>query len=401
MRAYYPIITSFLIATLFSILIKWLLGKVNNLIWQNAVVGIIAKYLPFLVILFSGCWILGIYFELNYFRLIGSIGTASIIFANLILIITLPLSWLVDGINRLISRLRPSQSIEKSSFSAERRQVIKTAAAAFPLLALGTTGTGLARSFESVQVNKTAVYFPNLPSELDGFKILHLSDLHLGLYFQLDDLECVIEKASEEKPDMFLITGDVSDNLNILSDALNLIHQLKTPHNGYISLGNHEYYRGLTECVRKFILSPISLLVNQSQIINIGDSKLFIGGIDDPVTLKGNVLPVLKKSIKKTMKNSPTESFKILMSHRPRALDVGDEFGIDLIFSGHTHGGQVGFNGRSLFEGMIEKEPYLWGKYKKGKTQLYTSAGMGHWFPFRLNCPAEAPIIVLKKGKAA
>jgi predicted MPP superfamily phosphohydrolase len=50
-----------------------------------------------------------------------------------------------------------------------------------------------------------------------------------------------------------------------------------------------------------------------------------------------------------------------------------------------------------LFEGMVEREPYLWGKYKKDKTQLYTSAGMGHWFPFRLNCPPEAPLIELKK----
>jgi predicted MPP superfamily phosphohydrolase len=287
---------------------------------------------------------------------------------------------------------------DKNTFNPERRRVIKAAAATLPLLAIGTTGTGLASSFQSVCIRKVHFYFENLPDDLDGFKILHLSDLHLGVYFQLSDLEQVIENAHKEKPDMFLMTGDVSDNLRILPDALKIINQLNTPLHGFVSLGNHEYYRGIRESIQKFTAGPIPLLINKGEIIKIGNSKLFIGGADDPVSLRNDVSTFLKNTVEKTMNFSSEDSFNILMSHRPRALDVSDNQNIDLILSGHTHGGQVGFKGRSLFEGMIEKEPYLWGKYKKGETQLYTSAGMGHWFPFRFNCPPEAPLIILKKS---
>ena len=96
------------------------------------------------------------------------------------------------------------------------------------------------------------------------------------------------------------------------------------------------------------------------------------------------------------MQDAPSDAFKVLMSHRAKALDFADRFNVDLILAGHTHGGQIGFNRRSVFENFLANEPYLWGKYKKGKTQLYTSSGVGHWFPFRIGCPAEAPIIVLK-----
>jgi predicted MPP superfamily phosphohydrolase len=105
----------------------------------------------------------------------------------------------------------------------------------------------------------------------------------------------------------------------------------------------------------------------------------------------------MRQSIGKSIKDSVSDEFKVLMSHRPRALDVAGEFGVDLILAGHTHGGQIGLNGRSVFEGVM-KERYLWGKYQKGSAKLYTSSGVGHWFPYRLGCPAEAPIITLVKG---
>ena len=120
--------------------------------------------------------------------------------------------------------------------------------------------------------------------------------------------------------------------------------------------------------------------------------------MDDPVSLRNDVAPFLRRTLDLTIKSTTEDSFNVLMSHRPKTLDVVENKNVDLILSGHTHGGQVGHNSRSIFEGMIEKEPYMWGKYKKGTTQLYTSAGMGHWFPFRFNCPPEAPIIILKSN---
>jgi predicted MPP superfamily phosphohydrolase len=89
--------------------------------------------------------------------------------------------------------------------------------------------------------------------------------------------------------------------------------------------------------------------------------------------------------------------FKILMSHRPDAFDYAASQGINLTLAGHTHGGQIGFMGRSLFDSYWA-DRYLWGEYRQGRSALYTSSGVGHWFPFRLGCPPEAPIIELRRA---
>ena len=81
------------------------------------------------------------------------------------------------------------------------------------------------------------------------------------------------------------------------------------------------------------------------------------------------------------------------MTHRPEGFDPASEMGIELTLSGHTHGGQAGLNGRSLWSAFTDR--YLWGHYAKNGSQMYLSSGIGHWFPFRLGCPTEAPIIEL------
>jgi predicted MPP superfamily phosphohydrolase len=342
-------------------------------------------------------WLIGRAVAWPFLMSIGPVGIIAVILFDIVMLITLPFSWMIDFINVRIQAIK-SKPANKKGFNPERRKIIKAAAASLPLLAVGTTGTGLASSFQNVYIRKVPLYFDNLPDELDGFKILHLSDMHLGIYFQLSDLEHVVEDALHEKPDLFLVTGDVSDDLRILPDALKIIDQLNTPYHGFISLGNHEYYRGIREAIQKFVSGPIPLLINKGEIVKVGNRKLFVGGADDPVTLRTDITPFLKRTVEMTMKSSEEDSFNILMSHRPKTLDVVENQNVNLILSGHTHGGQIGFNGRSLFEGMIEKEPYMWGKYKKGNTQLYTSAGMGHWLPFRFNCPPEAPLVILKKS---
>ena len=81
----------------------------------------------------------------------------------------------------------------------------------------------------------------------------------------------------------------------------------------------------------------------------------------------------------------------------PEGFDPAAKAGVDLTLSGHTHGGQIGFNGKSAFE-PLWPDGYLWGGYRRGASSLYTTAGFGDWFPFRLGCPSEAPLLVLKRS---
>jgi uncharacterized protein len=101
-----------------------------------------------------------------------------------------------------------------------------------------------------------------------------------------------------------------------------------------------------------------------------------------------------ERSIDAALRDTTGEAFTVLMTHRPMAFDAAATRGVDLTLAGHTHGGQIGFNGRSLLY-AVNPEKYMWGLYEKGDAKLYVSAGAGHWFPYRIGCPAEIPLYVL------
>ena len=138
-------------------------------------------------------------------------------------------------------------------------------------------------------------------------------------------------------------------------------------------------------------------MLNNSTEIDINGVKVTIGGINDPVSLQREKPIFFKSVIDQTLSGVSSDSFKIILSHRPRGLNYASEVGVNLVLAGHTHGGQVGLFGQSLFEPMMP-DVYLWGTYKKKSTTLYTSSGMGHWMPFRLGCPTEAPMLILEKA---
>ena len=220
--------------------------------------------------------------------------------------------------------------------------------------------------------------------------------LHLGHYADLDHLTQTLTNARPFEPHLTLVTGDLSDNLDELPQALNLIYDLKPPHGTLASLGNHEYFRGIQQVRRMFDQSPVPLLVNSAITLNVGGRRLYVGGIDDPRRMGVKHDEFFKKTIDETLAPAAGPDTIVLMSHRPDAFDYAASKGVHLTLAGHTHGGQIGFMGRSVFESYSSGN-YLWGEYSLGKARLYTSAGAGHWFPFRLGCPTEAPVIELRR----
>ncbi len=372
---------------------RWLLTKANSKIWNAKFVQIMAKILPFAFVLFAPIWAFGTWQEISWMRLIGSTGTSISLVLNVVLLFSLPLSFVAFWIGSQFAKIKP---VKKEGVDQSRRLFIKTVAASIPVIDLSIVGSGMISSFSQTHFPQITMDYPNLPVALDGFKILHLSDLHLGYYFGLEHLERTLTDAEKYQPHMVVITGDIADDVTILTDAMKMIDQLKTPFPKFASIGNHEYFRGIRRVIQSMNAGPVPLLLNQHQLVDVHNTKLIIGGVDDPVSLRPDISDFFNRSLTKTFKNVPEADFKLLMSHRPRALDLAPKFGIDLTLSGHTHGGQVGFAGRSLWDAFSENA-YLWGSYQKENAKLFTSAGMGHWFPFRLNCPLEAPVITLKK----
>jgi predicted MPP superfamily phosphohydrolase len=139
-------------------------------------------------------------------------------------------------------------------------------------------------------------------------------------------------------------------------------------------------------------------LVDEGVILQRAGTPLFVGGTDDPRMLRSpESYGALRKFVERSLRDAPDGVFRILMSHRSQALDYAAPLGVELVLAGHTHGFQVGHQGRSFFERWMP-ERYPWGLYRKEGAQLYTSAGVGHWFPFRLGCPPEAPLFTLEQA---
>lgn len=325
--------------------------------------------------------------------------------------ISLPLSGVLNLVNRFYEKQRASKNPEQeeadavangitdSPASESRRSFLLKSAAALPALAVGGSILGVGQSFASVRVFERELRFQNLPLELDGFRILHLCDLHLGAYFNLADLENLVDQLSGSRYDLVTLIGDVSDDLDVLPDALNLVASLESTHGHLATLGNHEYYRGIQAVYHAYKYSKLHLLVNEGVSLTVDGSSIFVGGADDPATISwsSDRTAFYQNCVDGAMKNSTSDAFKLLLTHRPSAFKVAAAEKVDLSLAGHTHGGQLGLMGQSVID-MFSEELYVWGHFTRGESQLYTSSGVGHWFPFRLGCPAEAPIFTLRRA---
>lgn len=373
-----------------------LLWGFNRDWWRRKAIRWTSLMLPVATVLGMGFWGLGEYYQIGWFSRPGMVLTALAFIVQLALLLSFPISGIFHLINRVIDHLVRHRQTD-TAVDTNRRIILKGIAAAVPLAAVASAGAGFTRSFGSINVFTKPLMIENLPSDLDGYRILHLSDIHLRHYTTLDDLTDVLDRAQEFKPNLVLVTGDVADDLRLLPDALSLIEQFKAPDGQFATLGNHEYFRGVEQVKAIFDRSAVPLFVNQSGRLSVGSTSVFLGGIDDPRRMGAKETTFFQQTIDETLSESRSDDFKILMSHRPDAFDHAAEQGISLTLAGHTHGGQIGFMGRSLFDSYWE-DRYLWGEYRRGKSVLYTSSGVGHWFPFRLGCPPEAPILELRRA---
>ncbi len=278
-----------------------------------------------------------------------------------------------------------------------RRGLLAGAAAASPLVALGATIHGFRGGFEPALVRVRSLRVPALPASLEGLRILQLSDVHLGVYRQLPDLEAALEQASELRPDLVVITGDFVEHGGLLPDALRLVLGLSPALGTFAILGNHEYFQPILGVRRAYDRSGIALLVDEGVSLRAGEGvRLSLHGVDDPRLMRGDLRPLLRTSIERSLSRT-SDDFRLLLSHRPEAVLPASELGVGLLLSGHTHGGQIGFNGKSAFEPLF-RDGYLWGPYVRRRTALYTTSGFGHWYPFRLGCGSELPLLELTRG---
>lgn len=394
---FFPIIFSIIAIALLSAIEIVLLRILHKDWWRHLWVRWGSWFMPILGCAAIVVWTSGIFLDAMWMVEAGAYLAAAVFITGIALMLSLPFSALMHGAVSIRFRRTRVSTAQPAPASESRRRFVKTAAAAFPALAIGSGGIGLAGSLHEPTVPEIALRFPGLPRALEGMRILHISDVHIGFYIGLPEYEDMMEIAARQRADLVLLTGDISDRLDLYQDALRLAAQIPSKHGVFASIGNHEYYRGIKEILSFYEKSPVPLLLDRGHAVDVNGATLYLAGADDPRSIRKADPRFYSGTIDAAMRDAPVGSFTILMSHRPEGLDHAATVGIPLTLAGHTHGGQIGYGGRSLVE-PFGMHKYAWGLYRRGNSQLYTTAGAGQWFPFRLGCPAEMPVYVLRAG---
>jgi predicted MPP superfamily phosphohydrolase len=326
---------------------------------------------------------------------------ASMLLPPLTLVVaSLPLAALARALVARALRVRdPSPDASPPAPTAiTRRAVVTGAAATVPLLALGTGVAGFAGD-KGTLLRRVPMRFADLPSALDGLRILQLSDLHLGCSKGLPDLERFLDRLPEA-PDLLVLTGDIAEDVALLAPALRLASQLRPRLGAFAVLGNHEYLHDIRVTRPILDRGPVPLLVGAGHTIDVAGARLHLAGADDPVSVGQPISAFMERTVDRALDGAPSGAFHLLLAHRPEGFDAAARRGVDLTLSGHTHGGQIGYDAKSAFEPLYP-DGYLWGPYARGRSRLYTTSGFGDWYPFRIGCPTEGALVVLERATPA
>lgn len=298
-----------------------------------------------------------------------------------------PLCWLAGRLAR------------RTEHDPGRRALIRKAVTMGAAASLAVAAGGVAAAQTSLVVRRKTLTFAGLPTALAGLRVVQVSDSHLGLFFGLERWAEVLRLIQAQQPELLLLTGDIVDDLNLLPAALEQLAAMR-PAIGcgiYACLGNHEYFRNVSVVRRTFAAAGIPLLANEHRRLVKGNGEFYLLAADYPQSrLPGERAALCREYTKRAAAGVPKTAFSLLMAHHPDFIGEGFRRGIPLTLVGHTHGGQCGWGERSLFEGAFS---YTRGLYRQDAAYGFVSSGVGHWFPFRLNCPPEIVVFTLERGE--
>ena len=281
-----------------------------------------------------------------------------------------------------------------------RRQFLRTAAKIFAGTLAVAVGGGYAgyhytASIEPGWLDITRVQVPlkNIGPALDGFKIVHMSDLHLKPFTDIEMIQAAVATANSLNPDLVALTGDfVLQEAEAIFDLAPVLTTLNATYGIYTVFGNHDLWTN-REVVRLGMTeSGIPMLKNEGRALSVGNETLYLAGVDD--VWSGQ--PDLRAALATAPADTPT----ILLSHEPDPVDTFSREGqISLQLSGHTHGGQVRLPGIGPLVLPPHGIKYDQGLFQVNDTWLYTNRGLGVIFPpVRLNCRPELTEITLTRA---
>lgn len=260
-----------------------------------------------------------------------------------------------------------------------------------------------------LEVTRREIPLPRLPAAWDGLKVAHLSDFHLSRMVPAGYLERCVEAATAAAPDLILLTGDfVTKSRRFLDGLPPLLSRLRAPLGVWGILGNHDHAVTADGVAAAVSRGGVTMLRNRRERLEREGAALWLAGID---SMAGSQYSRsrwrqeradrrMRAGLSAALDGLDPDAFRLLLAHSPDILPMAAAARVDLVLSGHTHGGQVRFPfvGATVVPSRYGAR-YAAGLYTEGDTCLYVTRGLGVVrFPVRFLCRPELSLLTLRRG---
>lgn len=379
-------------------------GRRGNLAWRLAFLPYWVLLSPMLVLAAGGMHAARAQHEM----LPGPVAVACMAFQFAVWVYggCLLIAWLsrrahasAGNVTRRIAKIEPPA---RGLGSPARRGFLRSSAIGMPAVIITGAAVGGVSSHLPPVVKNLRQPVRGDFAALRGLRIVQFSDVHIGSYLERDRLREITEAVNSLRPDIVVCTGDLIDNqLEQLEHATPMLRALKPRVGTFMCMGNHEYIAaaGDEAAVRNGLREGgATLLIDEARKVEIGRSHLWLGGTDFPGPPALGKRPITRESMDKVEADMRDDGApRIVLAHHPKTFFEARERQIDLMLSGHTHGGQISLGriGEHELTPNLPFEHYHRGLYEHEGRRLYVNSGIGSWLPIRINCPPEITLIEL------
>lgn len=250
---------------------------------------------------------------------------------------------------------------------------------------------GFISARRTARVVHISVPLETLPTALHGFKIVQLTDIHVGPTIKQGYLSRIVHQVNALEADLIAITGDLVDGrVHDLAPHTAPLANLQSRYGSFFVTGNHEYYSGALPWIQELERLGVKVLLNEHVVITHQLAPLVVAGVTDYTA--GRFYDDHQSDPLAAVRGAPAEAPKILLAHQPRSAHAAQAAGFDLQLSGHTHGGQFW----PWQYAVPLQQPFVAGLHRLHTLWVYVSRGTGYWGPpNRFGSPSEITCLTL------